>query len=386
MATYQWGNPSPNTPGGLKVRFGWVQEYITKGKMLVEVLRFMDALRQAWSEDGTVLRITTHHPYTSKADCAIRSFLNPDLCPRWSFGRKLYKNNLLKNNDALDLVSDQTSRNNWIETFDEHPELDSAEKDAEPEDTESEDDKTIETVKELISVSCLSGNASTWAWLHLRFPQQLRKGGNTVLVDAITQLDPDFVRKKEWLVRLKMRKQLGIKEFVNDEEFQFHGRLIPPGVFRARTSKFSRPLLFKPGEATSPYPLCGSPNHPLMKLKDNEECFIFFDKDGINFRARDGKLLHHLPASEVVDFHNVAKQMNDLFSIDRSPVSICTFAIKDLRWKARKLPPYEWGNNSDQSFWIVWEAKKGTLWKGMVTPFNKEVQLQHNKQRVQKTV
>ena len=120
-----------------------------------------------------------------------------------------YKKELLKNGDALDLVSDRNSRNNWIETFNEHPE-----RDAEPEDTEPGDDKTIEAVKELISASYLSGNASTWAWLHLGFRQKLGKGGNTALVDAITQLDPDFVRKKEWLMRLKMRKQLGIKEFV----------------------------------------------------------------------------------------------------------------------------------------------------------------------------
>jgi hypothetical protein len=247
MGTDEWGNPSPNTPEGLKGRFGWVREYITKGKMPVEVLRFMDALRQAWSEDGTVLRITTH-PYTSKADCAIGSFLNPDLCPRWvnwimtkndamakvlkwlperygvhvtaekikhSYGilipvlwEEAYQKGLLKNGDALDLVSDRISRDNWIETFDEHAELDEAEEDVEPEDAEPEDDKTIEAVKELIGASYLSGNASTWAWLHLRLPQHLEKGGNTVLVDAITQLDPDFVRKKEWLMRLKMRKQL----------------------------------------------------------------------------------------------------------------------------------------------------------------------------------
>ncbi len=117
-------------------------------------------------------------------------------------------------------------------------------------------------------------------------------------MDAITQLDPDFVQKKEWLMRLKMQKQFGIKEFVNDEEFWFHRRLIPPGLFSTRTSKLSGPLLFKPGEATSLYPLCASTDHPLMKLKDDEECLVFFDKDGINFRARDGKLLHHLPVSE----------------------------------------------------------------------------------------
>ena len=64
-----------------------------KGKMPVEVLRFMDALRQAWSEDGTVLRITTH-PYSSKADCTIGSFLNPYLCPRWV-------NWIMTKNDAM---------------------------------------------------------------------------------------------------------------------------------------------------------------------------------------------------------------------------------------------------------------------------------------------
>jgi hypothetical protein len=88
-----------------------------------------------------------------------------------------YKMGLLKNGDALNLVSDRISRNNWIETFDEHAELNEAEKDAEPEDAEPEDDKTIEAVKELIGASYLSGNASTWAWLHLRFPQRLEKGG-----------------------------------------------------------------------------------------------------------------------------------------------------------------------------------------------------------------
>ncbi len=369
----------------------------------------------------------------------------------------------------MDLVSDRISRNNWIKIIDEHAELDEAEKDTEPEDAQPEDaqpkdGKTIEAVKELIGASYLSGNASTWAWLHLRCPKKLEKGGNTVLVDAITQLDPDVVRKKEWLMRLKMRKQLGIRELVNDEEFQFHGRLIPPGFFSNRTSKFSGPLLFKPGEATSPYPLCASTDHPLLKLKDDEECFVFFDKDEINFRARDGRMLHPLPVSEFrrrlvelynherylqlqkatenisssaassdmksgtrkrraaaseepitkrskaypnngdldgnqqtplsvkspaasrqhwaveeaewlynqvangnpVGFHHVAKQMNDLFGIDRSPGSIRCFAINHLQRKAPKLPPDEGGNNSDQracgSFRRPKRARGGKTW------------------------
>lgn len=73
--------------------------------MPVEVLRFMDALRQAWSEDGTVLRITTH-PYTSKADCAIGSFLNPDLCPRWV-------NWIMTKNDAMAKSLGMAARALW---------------------------------------------------------------------------------------------------------------------------------------------------------------------------------------------------------------------------------------------------------------------------------
>ena len=48
----------------------------------------------------------------------------------------------------------------------------------------------------MIDVSYRSGNASTWAWLHLRFPKELSKGGNIVLAGAIDQLDPDFVQVK----------------------------------------------------------------------------------------------------------------------------------------------------------------------------------------------
>jgi hypothetical protein len=242
---------------------------------------------------------------------------------------------------------------------------------------------------------------------------------------------------------------------VNDEEFQFHGRLISPGLFSTRTSKLSGPLLFKSGEASSLYLLRASTDHPLMKLKDDEECFVFFDQDGINFRARDGKLLHHLPVSEFrgrlvelynherhlqlqtatenisssaassvmksgtrkrqaaaseelitkrvrrslrqrsqahpnngdldgnqqtplsvkspaasrqywsveeaewlynqvsngkpVDFHNVAKQTNGLFGIDRSPQSIRSWAMIYLQWKTPKLPSNEWKNTFNQS-------------------------------------
>lgn len=83
-------------------------------------------------------------------------------------------------------------------------------------------------------------------------------------------------------------------------------------------------------------------------------------------------LYNQVSNGKPVDFHNVAKQMNDRFGVDQSPGSIRCFAIHCLQWKAPKLPPDEWGNNSDQSLWIVWEAKKGTSWKDMANPFNKK--------------
>lgn len=121
----------------------------------------------------------------------------------------------------------------------------------------------------------------------------------TVLAGAIDQLDPDMIQKKQWLTRLKMRNQLGIKDFVNDEYFQWHGRLIPPGLLSSKTAKTQGPYSFKPGEKKGYYySISKATNDPLINLKKVEECFFSCD-DRINFRARDGKLLHHLARSEL---------------------------------------------------------------------------------------
>ena len=193
-----------------------------------------------------------------------------------------YKMGLLKNGDGSRAFGNSIPRSDRIKTFENQTGVNETEKnfkphdnqseddryinsirrenepeDSEPEDgesleNESEDNKTTEAIKELISASYLEGNASTWAWLHLRLPQQLRKGGNSVLVDAITQLDSEIVKKKEWLTRIKMRKHLGIKDFVDDEDFRYHGRLIPTRYLSTETYSNRRPKLFKPGENKMP--------------------------------------------------------------------------------------------------------------------------------------
>lgn len=156
---------------------------------------------------------------------------------------------------------DQSEDDRYINSI----QRDSDPEDNEPLDDESEDNKTFKAIRELISASYINGNASTWAWLHLRYPQQLRKGGNSVLVDAITQLDSEIVKKKEWLMRLKMRKHLGIKDFVDDEDFRYHGRLIPTRYLSNGTDTNRGLRLFEPGENKMLYHPGSSTYQQLVK-------------------------------------------------------------------------------------------------------------------------
>ena len=186
MGSDEWGNLSPNTPKGLKERFGWVYDYIVNDQMPVEVLCFMGALRQAWNEDETILRIAAH-PYASKAECAIGSFLNPDLCPRWinwittktdamakvlkwlperygvdineekikqSYGRLIpvlweeaYKMGLLGNDDGSKAFGNSIPRNDRIKTFENQTGVNEAEKKLKPRDDQSEDDGYINSIR-----------------------------------------------------------------------------------------------------------------------------------------------------------------------------------------------------------------------------------------------
>jgi hypothetical protein len=70
------------SPTALRERFGWVLRYITEGEHTQEARHFMDALREVWSEEGTVLRSATH-PYEAMKTYATGNEQHPDLCPRW---------------------------------------------------------------------------------------------------------------------------------------------------------------------------------------------------------------------------------------------------------------------------------------------------------------
>ena len=116
-------------------------------------------------------------------------------------------------------------------------------------------------------------NASTWGLVTFAIPsQQLRNGGNSVLVDAITQIGlRDRQERKEWLTRLKMRKAPRNQGFRRRWRiFVYHGRLIPTRYLSTGTYSNRGPKLFKPGENKMPYNLGFSTDQQLVKVEDDE--------------------------------------------------------------------------------------------------------------------
>lgn len=61
-------------------------------------------------------------------------------------------------------------------------------------------------VEDMISGSYKSGNAITWAWLHMRLWRPL-KVGNSLLWNDIFSMDPDF-EQKDMITWLILRKKL----------------------------------------------------------------------------------------------------------------------------------------------------------------------------------
>ena len=318
-----WGIALPEQ---LKERFDWVLEYIRVGTMPKEVLCFKDALRQVWSRAGSVLR-TTKHPYNYDLGCATGNFFNQDLCPRWVnaimtpddaiskvltrlsefYGVQITSKKIQQNYGILiaDLWEEAYAQG-WLDnsgTSDgdnqkairygliDNAGISIANKilNAQPDlvNMAEQGDITTSVVKQMISCSYASGNASTWAWLHLQQGHPLKKGSNSTLVEDIIAVDPQFPLKEQ-RIKLELRKELNIHNYVKDDEFQWNERLIPPGVFNG----FYRGWLFRPGNRYWKWNI-----GRITLLKNKGECFILFEKDGIYFRGRDKELLLHLPLS-----------------------------------------------------------------------------------------
>ena len=346
-----WGTALPEL---LEERFDWILEYIRVGTMPKEVLCFKDALRQVWSGAGAVLR-SAKHPYNYNVGCAIGNFFNPDLCPRWvnaimtpddaiskvltklsefydvqitskkiqeSYGiliadlwEEAYAQGWLDNDGTSDDDSQEAFRYGLIDnagtsaannTLNTQPDLTNM---------VEQGDETTSVVKQMISRSFASGNASTWAWLHLQQVHLLKKGGNSTLVEDIVAVDPQFSRK-ERRIKLELREELNIHDYVEDDEFQWHGRLVPPGVFNPS----SQGRLFRPGHPYWTWPVGRTP-----QLKDEDECFIFFEKNGIYFRGRDKGLLLHLPSSKLrgqqLELFNHERQLQSRMAAEETSTS-----------------------------------------------------------------
>ena len=320
-----WGIVLPEL---LRERFDWVLDYIRGGTLPQEVLCFKDALRQVWNGAGAILR-AAKQPYNYDVGCAIGDFFNPDLCPRWV-------NAIMTSDDAMSKVLTKLSgfygvqitakkiQNSygiliadlWEEAYTQgwlendgisvgdsqgafrHGLTDNARISAATDSFNAQSDmmnpaeqgdETTSGVKQMIRRSFASGDASTWAWLHLRQGHTLKKGGNSTLVKDLVAMYSKFPCKERH-IRSELREELKIHDYVEDDQFQWHGRLIPPGVFNPS----SKGMLFRPRH---PYWAWNVRRTP--QLRDEDQCVIFFEKNGIYFRGRDNRLLLHLPSSKL---------------------------------------------------------------------------------------
>lgn len=96
-----------------------------------------------------------------------------------------------------------------------------------------------------------------------------------------------------------MRKELKIKDLVEDEDFSHHGRLMPK---RPKSKEGLEPgfnLFQQVGWGLSECYLGRKADRVLNNVKDDEGLFIYFVKSGINLCARDGTLLWSLDVSKI---------------------------------------------------------------------------------------
>jgi hypothetical protein len=258
----------------LKKRFSWVLDWVREGEMPLEPLSFLDALLQVWYGAEGALESATH-PYNIPPGCGFnRELINPDLDPRRVRGilahgdsAQKVRSRLLKYH-KLDISHDDicnkygillpyvwekayaqgylNSRGDLFQPEQTHEETTPVEPDeldgisdsasqSEAEEvgkapakpvTQAEAAKLEAAVMEMIRDDYQSQNGSTWMWLHLQRTHLLGRRGNGVLLEKILDLDPDFACKEKRIC-MKLRKELGIVDYVEEEEFSWHGRRLP---------------------------------------------------------------------------------------------------------------------------------------------------------------
>jgi hypothetical protein len=282
----------------LEGRFGWVLEYILEGRMPREALCIKDAMIQFFRRFGRSGIFATHPYYDyRKNDGCVSKFFAPDLSNSWlqaimqtqgfaglilsrlkqDYGVCITRTQLKYNYGILIAPAWDAVfwSNNGGPLYDQNPQPVTKEFEQAP------------NVKDVIRCSYLAGNAGTWAWLHVQGVQCLSALGNHHLLGEVEAIDPDF-RQQSRIIRLELRKELEISGYVEDCDFGWHGRAIPPGAFDSGKLVLPRLEGFEPtsfGRNES--------------LENAENVFIFFGEKEIVFRVEDDEILHRMPQSSL---------------------------------------------------------------------------------------
>ena len=71
-----------------------------------------------------------------------------------------------------------------------------------------------------------SGNGITWMWLHLQRTHALGSQVNDTPLEQILATNSEFVHNEKRIC-VRLRKELHVVEYVDDEEYSLNGRRVP---------------------------------------------------------------------------------------------------------------------------------------------------------------
>jgi len=173
--------------------------------------------------------------------------------------------------------------------------------------------------------------------------------GNHRLKNAVMALDPEF-EKKHIRICLDLRKELRIVDYVEDVDFCWHGRVIPPGSIDEKGRiTLQRPGFYRPVYFVSNCALNGT-----------TDTFIFMEKNGCHFRAENAHLLWHLPRSEMnitqVLLHNHERSLqSDLTTAEKETLKSKFCEAQRLSrsgMKLKRADPDSYGWNKKEVEWV----------------------------------
>ena len=167
---------------------------------------------------------------------------------------------------------------------------------------------------------------------------------------------------------MNLRKDLRIVDYIDDFNFSWHGRLVPPGSITSKGRiSLRRPNFTQAVEIDS-----------YGTLNETTEGFVFVESDGFNFRERTGDRLWFLPKDtmDAVQRSLYDYELMQQSNTDRTNSKSLTTALESAwraQLKALKSKPYKdtryW--DKEQAEWLDQVATESLSYSTLSSMFEK---------------